>query len=295
MPELPRIDRAGHLRKDTDRLMAALDAPGTVLVPVWRSKSLVDRAGGAAFLPRVADASPVIDRAGEIVWLGQLGGADCFALDLSSLDAPTPVTSLPGAGEFSDLRMIAGVLTPGEVELLAYARGMLHWHRTHQYCGRCGEKTRPREGGHMRECPRDQEKVFPRTDPAVMVLVEHEGRCVLARQPGWPAGMYSVIAGFVEPGESIEDAAIRETKEELGLDIETPEYFRSQPWPFPASLMIGFTARARSAELRVDGEELEEARWFSRAELEKPEGFFYPPPFSLAHHLIRRFLESGDG
>jgi NAD+ diphosphatase len=293
MAKIPRLDRAGHLRKDTDRLMGALDAPETILVPTWRSKALIAEGSTNAVLPTVATAGPLIDRATELVWMGLLDRAHCFALDLSSLEQPFAGTPLQGRGEFADLRMVAGLLTTEEVELLAYARAMLHWHRVHQHCGLCGQKTMPREGGHVRECPRDQEKVFPRTDPAVMVLVEHEGRCVLARQPAWPAGMYSVIAGFVEPGESLEEAAIRETKEELGLEITALRYFRSQPWPFPASLMVGFSAKALSADLTLDKEELEEARWVSREELENPDGFFYPPPFSLAHHLIGAFLDEG--
>ena len=270
--------------------MAALDAPDTLLVPCWRSQTLVSPNSDALVTPRVREAGVLIDRASEIVWLGRVGEQDCFALDLSKLESPLE-GSLSSAGTFADLRMVGGLLSPEESELAAYARGILRWHRHHQHCGLCGAATRPREGGHVRECPEDGNRSFPRTDPAVMVLVESADRCVLARQPGWPEGMYSVIAGFVEPGESLEDAVVRETKEELGLEVTDVRYFRSQPWPFPSSLMVGFFAQATSDDIRLGDDELEEARWFSRKELHNPDGFFYPPPYSLAHHLIQAFLE----
>lgn len=272
--------------------MASLDAPGTRLVPVWRDQSLiVSGAEPRAVLPRVAEAAALVDLASEIVWLGRVGDDDCFALDVSPLESPLGHPALAGRGELADLRMAGGLLPPEETEVLAYARGILHWHRRHQYCPSCGQPTKPREGGHVRLCVSEDLKHFPRTDPAVMVLVTRGDRCVLARQPGWPQGMYAVVAGFVEPGESVEDAARREVKEELGLDIENVRYFRSQPWPYPASLMIGFGAEALGDELVVDHEELEDARWFSRAELANPVGFFYPPGYSLAHYMIRAFLD----
>ncbi|HEX7670170.1 MAG TPA: NAD(+) diphosphatase, partial [Polyangiaceae bacterium] len=169
----------------------------------------------------------------------------------------------------------------------------LYWHQRHRFCGSCGAETKLKDGGHVRECTAEDLKHFPRTDPAVMVLVSRGDRCVLARQPWWPHGMQSVVAGFVEPGESVEDAALREVKEELGLEATGLRYFRSQPWPFPASLMVGFFAEATSDDIVIDREELEAARWYSRAELLKPEGFFYAPGYSLAHYMIREFLAAG--
>jgi NAD+ diphosphatase len=288
----PRLDRASHLRKDVDRLMSALDAPDTLLVPVFRDSALTERGAERALLPSAREASALIDRASEIVWLGRLGERDCFALDISEIDPPLSHPALSG-GELSDLRLAAGLLPAVEAELLVYARGMLNWHRRHRFCPSCGKPTKPREGGHVRLCESEDLKHFPRTDPAAMVLVTRGDRCVLARQPGWPQGFYAAIAGFVEPGESIEDAALREVKEELGIAVEELVYSRSQPWPFPSSLMIGYTARATGDALTIDREELEDARWFSREELRNPKGFFYPPAYSLAHHLIRAFLEQG--
>jgi NAD+ diphosphatase len=287
---LPRIDRASHLRRDVDRLMAALDAPSTLFVPVFRDKALLVRnPDPRALLVGGSLASSLVDRATEIVWLGRVGERDCFALDVSGLDAPLSHPAL-GNGELSDLMFVASLLPAEETEILAYARGILNWHRRHGFCPSCGKPTKPRDGGHVRLCEAEDLKHFPRTDPAVMVLVTRGDRCVLARQPAWPRGFYAAIAGFVEPGESVEDAALREVKEELGLDVSGLSYLRSQPWPFPASLMLGYTAEASSDVLQVDHDELEDARWFTRDELRNPQGFFYPPPYSLAHSLIRGFL-----
>jgi NAD+ diphosphatase len=291
---LPRIDRAAALRKDTDGLMRALDAEDTLLVPVWRDKTVITHAGDPhAVIPTVATASALIDVATELAWLGVVGKSSCFALDVSTLEDPLTHPALTGKGQLADLRMVGGILPPEEAEIVGYARGLLYWHTRHQFCGTCGQITKPKEGGHVRVCESCDAKHFPRTDPAVMALVSRGDRCVLARQHGWPAGLYAAVAGFVEPGESTEDATAREVKEELGLDVTSLTYYRSQPWPFPASLMIGFFAQVASDELVVDHEELEDARWFSRDELRNPEGFFYPPGYSLAHYMIRRFID-GD-
>lgn len=271
--------------------MKALDAKETLLVPVHRDQNLV-RLGGEprAVLLEAGDSSALIDAAGELVWLGLVGDRDCFAIDLSEMQNPEGHPALAGKGQLADLRMAGGLLPAEEAEILAYARGMLYWHRRHRYCGSCGRPTKAREGGHVRECTEEDLKHFPRTDPAVMVLVSNGDRCALARQHGWPEGMLSIVAGFVEPGESIEDAAVREVKEELGVGIRDLRYFRSQPWPFPSSLMVGFFAETSESELVIDTSELEEARWVSRSQLENPQGFFYPPPYSLAHHMIRAFM-----
>jgi NAD+ diphosphatase len=271
--------------------MAALDARETLLVPVYRDQSLVALGSEPrGVLLAAGDASALIDVAAELVWLGRVGERDCFAIDLSQMERPETHAAIAGRGAFTDLRMAGGLLPAEEAEILAYARGILYWHRRHRYCGSCGRPTKPKEGGHMRECTEEDLKHFPRTDPAVMVLVSNGDRCALARQHGWPEGMLSIVAGFVEPGESVEDAAVREAKEELGVGISGLRYFRSQPWPFPSSLMIGFFAETTDESLVVDASELESARWVSREDLRDPKGFFYPPPYSLAHHMIKAFL-----
>jgi NAD+ diphosphatase len=288
---ITRLDRAANLRKDADRLTRAFQASGTLLVPIFHDKALISMEPDPhAVILTGAAAGSLIDAAREVVWLGLVGGKDCFAIDLSELGSPLEHEALFGSGTLTDPRMVVGLLPPEESEIVGYGRSLMYWHHRSRFCGLCGNATTPKEGGHVRECQSCEVKHFPRTDPAVMALVFHGDRCVLARQHGWPKGLYAAIAGFVEPGESTEDAVVREVREEVGLDIRDPTYFRSQPWPFPASLMAGFFAEATSDDLVVDHEELEHARWFSREELAEPKGFVYPPAYSLAHHMIRRFV-----
>ena len=165
------------------------------------------------------------------------------------------------------------MLPRDEGGLLAYAKGILHWHERHRFCGNCGLPTESREAGHLRVCT-DRAcgaSHFPRTDPAVIMLISDGDRAVLGRKSEWPDGMYSALAGFVEPGESLEEAVAREVKEEVAIDVNNIRYHSSQPWPFPASLMLGFYADAVSGEIAFDPDELEDARWFSRAELKRGE------------------------
>jgi NAD+ diphosphatase len=291
--DLPPFERAAHLRKDIDALEADLRADASVLVPVWRDQSLI--AGERVALIELARARELLDASGELVWLGRLGTAGCFALDVSTLADPLQHRALAGAGEFKDLRLAGAALPIDHAALAAYARGILYWHRRQQHCGACGQPTAPREGGHVRVCRAEDcaTQHFPRTDPAVIVLVHDGDLCLLGRQATWPKGMYSTLAGFVEPGETLEQAVAREVEEESGVRVEDVRYFRSQPWPFPSSLMVGFTAKARTREIRPS-DELEDARWFSRAELRaaREHGFFVPGRFSLAGQLIEAYLSA---
>jgi NAD+ diphosphatase len=293
-PFLPLLDRAAHLRKDGAYLEARLAEPETLLIPVWRNKVLVSRGPTPHPAPvRVAAAPGFVAPDVELVWLGLLGDQACFAVDLSERDQPLH-GAIAEASSFEDLRVAGNLIHPSDFAVLAFARGVLHWHRQQRFCGRCAAPTRVREGGHVRECGPCETRHFPRTDPAVMILVTSGDRCLLARQPGFPSGMFSALAGFVEPGESVEECVLREAREEVGLEVENLCYFRSQSWPFPQSLMIGFSVRAKSEAFVLDRDELEEARWVSRDELRKPHGFFYPPPVSLAHHMIQAFIRETD-
>lgn len=291
MDARPPLDRAAHRRRDLDFLEARLDDAGSLLVPVWREQTLIreERLVVAA----IGESADLVRHADEIVFLGMLGERACFAVDLSGLDAPSRHPAL--AGEPLDLRAIGARLRPEDAGLAAYARALVHWHRRHRYCGACGAETRPRAGGHLRVCSRADcgTEHFPRTDPAVLVLVHDGERCLLGRQRAWPPGMHSALAGFVEPGESLEDAVAREIFEEAGILVDDVRYVRSQPWPFPASLMLGFTAHATSREITLDGEELEDARWVGRKELRAPpsEQFWVPDAFSLAGRLVRAFAD----
>jgi NAD+ diphosphatase len=292
------LDRSAHLRRDLDFLEKQLDDPGSLLVPVWHDQNLIvpGTQPSLVTLP-LSKANPLLDIEGELVWLGRLGNGEtsCFALDLSGLHDPFEPPAISGKGDFVDIRNVMGQMSSDEAGLGAYARGILYWHNQHAFCGACGRVTEPRQGGHLRVCtsPQCGKEHFPRTDPSVMVLVTHEDRCLLGRQPHWIESVYSAIAGFVEPGESLEGAAIREVREEVGIDIEPPRYFSSQPWPFPASLMLGFDARAQNDVITLDGQELEDARWYTRDELRNPSqhGFLYPGTYSLAGRLIEAFME----
>ncbi|MCB9598569.1 MAG: NAD(+) diphosphatase [Sandaracinaceae bacterium] len=275
------IDRAAHLRRDASFLESARRDPATRLVPIWRGQCLVEGRPARARVPRVGETPELLELAREVVFLGLDGEIAVLMVDLPPADAPP---AIEGA-TFLDLFAAGMQLPPDDLSLLAYARGMAHWHASHRFDPKTGAPTTAAEAGFARETP-DGEKDFPRTDPAVMVLVVDGDRCLLARQPRFPPGMFSALAGFVEPGESLEECVARETLEEVGLAVRAPRYFASQPWPFPRSLMIGFVADAVTTEVKLDGEELEEARWVTRDEVLAPKGFFIPPPFSLAHFLI---------
>jgi NAD+ diphosphatase len=261
-----RLDRATLRRRNAEWLTARLSEPRTRLLPVWRGQNLIREASApAAALLELAEAENLLEASAEIALLGLIGDIAHFAIDLSHLEDPP---QFPGA-RFTDLRSVGALMAREEGGLLAYARGLMHWHQRHRYCGVCGSATETREAGHMRRCPNPAcgAEHHPRTDPAVIMRVEHGGRILLGRQKQWPPGMYSVLAGFVEPGESLEDAVRREVLEEVGLKLIEVRYHSSQPWPFPASIMLGFTAIAAQDAFEVDKEELETARWFTREEL----------------------------
>ena len=204
--------------------------------------------------------------------------------------------------ELVDLRSIAvqGLVPPATLAILGQAKAIAHWHARHGFCANCGAPSRPAAAGWRRECDVCKTQHFPRTDPVVIMLAIDGERCLLGRQARFPKKMYSALAGFLEPGETIEEAVRREIHEEAGIACGAVGYVASQPWPFPASLMIGCLAQAKTRELRIDGQELEDARWFERNEVramfEKrhPEGLLAPNPMAIAHHILRFWLDGGD-
>lgn len=291
-PAFP-FDRAAHRREDLGYLEDSLTRPDSLLLPVADGQNLVrmHESRVELFMPTLAEAGSLIDAGGELVWLGELSGQACFALDVSHVPSPEQHPAIPTDVEPRDLRFLIARLQAELAQLAGYARGMLYWHQHHRYCGTCGAPTRPRKGGHLRVCTSEGcgRDLFPRTDPAVLVLVRSGDRVLLGRQPKWPTGMYSTLAGFVEPGESLEEAVVREVAEETGVQVGQPVYRASQSWPFPASLMVGFEVEAVSEAITLGDEELEDARWFTLAELQNPTlpGFFVPPPGSLAGNLLQ--------
>jgi NAD+ diphosphatase len=288
------LDRAHLKRQDEAWLRERLAHPDSAVLPLWRGQPLV--AGAEAPAPGLIGAAEISAALLEGEWalLGIAGERAVFALDLPGAGAEPPDFSR--WGRFADLRQVGPILAREDAALLAYARGLMLWHERQRFCGACGAPTRSVEGGHQRRCMNEACGTvhFPRTDPAVIMLVTSGGKALLGRQSAWPAGMHSTLAGFVEPGESLEEAVAREVMEEVGVTVAEVRYHSSQPWPFPASIMLGFTARALDEELRLNPEEIEFAAWFTRAELrEAPEDerFRLPRRDSIAYRLVRDWIE----
>ena len=287
----PYLERAAHWRKDEARLRAALEDPRSLFVPVWRTRSVVSVGGARVSAYFVEGGAPLgAHDASEFILLGEFRSHVCFAVEIGGDEPPR----LGSDAEFHDLRLIAGELPPDEAGLLAYARAMVHWRERHRYCGRCGARTVPVQGGHVLACSDAgcNAQQFPRIDPAVIVLVTDGDRALLGRQASWPAGRYSTIAGFVEPGESLEDAVVREVREETGVEVDAVDYHSSQPWPFPSSLMLGFTAHASRTDIHRTDDELEDARWLTREQIAAGE-VALPTTHSISFRLIEDWYDGG--
>mgnify|MGYP001766182265 FL=1 len=279
------LDRADQVRADPDRLAALMD---------WRARLLkldgldpVITPDGTLDWGTLADAAPDT----ELVFLGILNGKGCFAeVSPDLLGSVAPANPRLWAAMSS--------LTPDELSTYGTARSLVDWHARHRFCARCGNPTVLAKGGWQRTCTNEVCKAdhFPRVDPVTIMLVEHEGRLLLGRQPRFPPRRFSTLAGFVEPGESIEEAVAREVLEEAGVAVGKVSYVGSQPWPFPSSLMIGCHAEALDDVLTIDRTELDDADWFTRAEVEaamqgqEDARFIAPPPQAIAHHLMKWWL-----
>lgn len=242
-----------------------------------------------------APAGDWLAGAGEPILLGTQGSAARFAADVSRLPEPAAIRGLGAGVEFQGLRAAAPTLPAGEAAIAAQARGLVGWHARHPFCAACGGETRPRNGGSSRSCPGCGAEHFPRTDPVVIVVVSRGGRALLGRSGRFPGNLYSALAGFMEAGESVEEAVRREVAEEAGVRVGAVRYVASQPWPFPASLMLGCLAEGLSDGITIDAEELEDARWFSRKEIldalaGRNDVLRVPQSLAIAHHLIRAWL-----
>lgn len=230
--------------------------------------------------------------ADQAIFLGRRDQRYLFAIAFNSKTLPDPF----GQESFSDLRELSGQVAEEDAALIAYARAMVIWQRTHRYCGKCGSNNRALEGGFVMQCSSTdcQQRSFPRLDPAIIVLVHRGEKCLLGRQPSWPERRFSTIAGFVEPGESLEDAVRREVHEETNIRISRCTYLASQPWPFPAALMIGFHAEAATDEIRLNDGELAEARWLTRDQIASGE-VRISPRMSIAYRLIEAWFDADTG
>jgi NAD+ diphosphatase len=284
----PYVDRRADARETLEwRAQAAAD-PSTLYVAARGTAHLI-YSGSAPRIAFLHGDHALVTSASEsqLVLLGWFRGARCVLVELAEVDAE----ALPVGTQFEELRLVANALPADEAGLLAYARGLSIWRARHRFCGACGARLLPERAGHMLRCSDADcaQEVFPRIDPAIIVMVSDGERALLGRQDSWPAGRYSTIAGFVEPGESLEDAVMREVAEETGVAVHDIRYHSSQPWPFPASLMVGFLARcAPRAPIHVGGE-LQDARWFSRAEISAGAAGL-PPSHSISFRLISTWL-----
>jgi len=287
----PYLDRRSHLREREDWLAQAVRDPNARFVPVWQARNLFSRGDTLAALLLTADHVVVQSaRAENVIFLGVYHEQNCFLVELEG-DAPPDIHA---SGEFRELRFLGAMLPADEAGLLAYARALALWHQRHRFCGVCGSPTRGTRAGHVLVCSNEscRAEQFPRIDPAIIVLVTDGQRALLGRQSTWPEGRYSTIAGFVEPGESLEDAVAREVHEETGVGVHDIRYHSSQPWPFPSSIMLGFTAHASSLAIATADQELEDVRWFTRADIAS--GFpAMPSRQSISFRLIEDWYDSG--
>ncbi|TCT08828.1 NAD+ diphosphatase [Tepidamorphus gemmatus] len=296
------LDRAAHRRSDT-AWVAAAQASGRYIL-FDGDRPLFSVANGNAPDP-IFDAGAAealrADRS-RAIFLGLDGDVAVFAAPVTALSAEEQAGEASfGSNELRaiDVRSIAvqGVVPPRMLGPIAQAKSLLDWHARHRYCAKCGAATTASEAGYRRDCPACGAQHFPRTDPVVIMLVVDGEDCILARSPRFLPGMFSALAGFIEPGETIEEAVRREVREEVGIPVGRVGYHSSQPWPFPSSLMIGCWAEALGREIVLDTSELEAGRWFSREEVvailagTHPDGVGAPPRMAIAHQLLKSFVE----
>jgi NAD+ diphosphatase len=291
------LDRAANRRDDAAWIAAALADPATLWAPVWRARNLMrgveQRQPEAVFLTgEAADALRLAG--GPWAFLGLFEGKPLFAVDVSAAEDPAPLLP-PEVGAFTDLRAVPGLLPDAEASILAHARALLHWRSRHGFCGVCGFACEPRSAGNTVQCvnPACATQHFPRTDPAVIMLITHGDRALLGHSKRFPIpNMFSTLAGFVEPGETLEEAVAREVFEEAGIRVGRVSYHSSQPWPFPASIMLGFYGEALTEDIVIDPSEIDEARWFTRDQIRQhaEHGFQVPRNDSIARRLIEDWV-----
>jgi NAD+ diphosphatase len=296
-----RVERVAEKRVDETALAAyAADPRAAAYVIGWDLIVMMRASPVSDPLFTMAQAR-AMEGAGETVFLGLIDGAPRFGVGITQAAAEALKTR--DGFHVTDLRSIAvqGLVTPDHLPPIAEGKAVLHWHARHRFCSNCGAATLVVCGGWRRDCPACKAEHFPRTDPVVIMLAVDGERCLLGRSHRFAPTMWSCLAGFIEPGESIEDAVHRETREEAGITCGRVRYFASQPWPFPTSLMIGCHAQALTRDIVVDREELEGARWFERNEViamlkrQHPQGLTTPPPVAIAHHIIRAWVEGESG
>jgi NAD+ diphosphatase len=297
------LNRDSERRGDEAWLAEKLADAESLAVALWNGKPLVEdlldddgKSTGVQIAYLRADLAQDLAGGNEkLLYMGLWKDIAVFAVDIDTATDPAE-GPLQGLGRFEELRAAAATLPPADAGILATAKSMFEWRRRHRWCSACGQPSNVADGGWKRICPSCGTEHFPRTDPVAIMLAVHDGKCLLGRQAAWPAGMFSALAGFLEPGETIEEACARELKEEAGLTATTVRYHSSQPWPWPGSLMMGLIAEVDSSDAAPDQTELEEVRWFSKEETAQLlkgelEGVFCPPSLAIAHQLIKAWSE----
>lgn len=304
------LDRAGEIRDKPDVVRFAQSAGDTRAILFWRGKPLIDRTRPASLVRLPMDHPVLVDAAPDAILLGREDGAARFAFDLSTwepegLDAaslggfldPTEQhhPALEESMVFAELRRVMTWLTPRDAELAATGKAIFGWHDSHGFCANCGAASKMAQAGWQRKCPSCGASHFPRTDPVVIMLITHGNSVLMGRSPGWPRGMYSLLAGFVEPGETLEAAVRREVFEEAGVGVGEVSYLSSQPWPFPASLMFGCQGIATSEKITIDPVEIEDAMWVSREDMMEVFAGNHPHILparkgAIAHFLLENWL-----
>lgn len=291
------IERYAELRADHSSLMGGIHDQDALVIPVWRDLNLIQGNDDKTQLVSVNGQRWMIEQSIQNVFLGRYQERHVYTVDISHLESTEFKIE---QGEFADLRKIGASLEATDASLAVYSRGIQYWHRTHGYCSRCGSITESTEGGHARICTSCEHTTYPRISPAVIVLVEHlptngaAPKCLLGKgQRSW-GNIRSTLAGFVEVGETLEEAVKREMKEEAGIDVFNIRYMASQPWPFPSSLMVGFYAESSTLDIAIDGEEILEADWYTVKEMEdlvQQNKLTLSREDSIARYLIMNWIE----
>jgi NAD+ diphosphatase len=296
------LDRASEKRTDAEWVAAKRRDPSSFIIPMWRLQPFIlgpEKAQApleAGFL-RPGLCEPLGGSDPIWVLLGLENGSAYFALDISGANDPANQGPLAGLGHFREMRGASMLLPARDTAILGQAKALIDWHQRHGFCARCGATTTIADAGYKRACPQCNAEHFPRTDPVVIMLTTHGDACLVGRGKNFPGRFYSALAGFIEPGETIEEAVRRELHEEAGVKAGRVTYFATQPWPFPSSLMIGCFAEAESRDIALDGVELADAQWIERDKArailsgDQSHGIFFPPSIAIAHHLLKAWVE----
>ncbi|HWA91208.1 MAG TPA: NAD(+) diphosphatase [Rhizomicrobium sp.] len=290
------LDRASEKRTDAQWLEARRRDPSSLILPMWRLQPfLIGENELGLFRPGLCESLAAPDA--PVVFLGLEGDRALFAVDVSAASDPAESGPLAGFGAFREARAAAMALPMKDAAIMGQAKAMIDWHQRHGFCPNCGARTELKDGGYRRLCPQCSAEHFPRTDPVVIMLGVHGDACLVGRNKRFPGRFFSALAGFMEPGETIEEAVRRELMEEVNLKAGKVTYVATQPWPFPSSLMIGCLAEAESRDFKPDGEEIAEARWLDRATARRlldggtEPDLAIPPSIAIAHHLIKAWVE----